>query len=123
MYLLMGMVGLAVLTTTSEIKVVRSYLFALWLADIGHIALTWYGLGSETVANVAGWNDVTWRNIRATSRVLSLCKAWQEAHVYSGLFYSSPGQHILLASSDLMLPSSVGRSQASCSSLHHQLPT
>ncbi|KAL0937664.1 myb DNA-binding domain-containing protein [Colletotrichum truncatum] len=36
-YLLMAMVGLAVLGSTSEVKVVRNYLVALWIADLGHI--------------------------------------------------------------------------------------
>jgi hypothetical protein len=66
MYLLAGMIGVAVLSTTAEVKVVRSYLVALWLADIGHVGLTWYGLGTVNLMDVSGWSAVTWGNIAAT---------------------------------------------------------
>src|SRR3954469_17494056 len=39
-YFLAFLVAIAVLYTTSELKVVRSYLVALWIADITHIAIT-----------------------------------------------------------------------------------
>ncbi|KOS18374.1 hypothetical protein ESCO_002910 [Escovopsis weberi] len=67
MYLLTFLVGVAVLFTTSEIRVVRNYLVALWLADIGHIAFSCYGLGREKLLDPAGWNATTWGNIGATS--------------------------------------------------------
>ncbi|OAA75459.1 hypothetical protein LEL_07447 [Akanthomyces lecanii RCEF 1005] len=66
MYLLMCFVGLAVLTTTSEIKVVRSYLVALWLGDIGHLAFTCLALGKERVLQPQAWNAMTWGNIGFT---------------------------------------------------------
>ncbi|KAK5998731.1 hypothetical protein PT974_01113 [Cladobotryum mycophilum] len=66
MYLLMFFVGVAVLYTTSEVKVVRNYLVAAWLADIGHIAFSCYGLGKERCLDPAGWNATTWGNIGAT---------------------------------------------------------
>lgn len=68
MYLLMCFVGLAVLTTTSEIKVVRSYLVALWLGDIGHLAFTCLALGKERVMQPQAWNALTWGNIGFTVR-------------------------------------------------------
>lgn len=68
MYLLMCFVGLAVLTTTSEIKVVRSYLIALWLGDIGHLAFTCFALGLERVVQPQAWNATTWGNIGFTVR-------------------------------------------------------
>lgn len=37
-YLLLAMVGVAVLYSTTEAKVVRNYVIALWIADIGHVA-------------------------------------------------------------------------------------
>jgi len=69
LYLLLCMVGLAVLSTTTEIKVVRNYLIALWVADIGHIALTWYALGNHYFTDVSRWNAMTWGNIGATVRL------------------------------------------------------
>lgn len=66
MYLLMCFVGLAVLKSTSEIKVVRSYLVALWLGDIGHLAFTCLALGQERVMQPQAWNATTWGNIGFT---------------------------------------------------------
>lgn len=68
LYLLLCMVGLAVLSSTSEIKVVRNYLVALWIADIGHVALTWHALGHDSFVDIAGWNAMTWGNVGATVR-------------------------------------------------------
>ncbi|KAF4630065.1 hypothetical protein G7Y89_g8073 [Cudoniella acicularis] len=65
-YLLLAMVGIAVLYTTTEVKVVRNYVIALWLADIGHIAITCYVMEYERVLDVANWNSMTWGNIGAT---------------------------------------------------------
>ncbi|KAL2114737.1 hypothetical protein VUR80DRAFT_47 [Thermomyces stellatus] len=67
LYLLLCMVGLAVLSSTSEIKVVRNYLVALWIADISHIALTWHALGHDNFVDVTGWNAMTWGNVGATA--------------------------------------------------------
>ncbi|KAM3527212.1 hypothetical protein MY4038_006460 [Beauveria bassiana] len=66
MYLLVCFVGLAVLATSSEIKVVRSYLVALWLGDIGHLAFTCLALGKERVMQPQTWNAMTWGNIGFT---------------------------------------------------------
>lgn len=72
MYLLMAFVGLGVLLTTSEIKVVRSYLVALWLGDIGHVAFTCYGLGLTRLLDPAGWNAMAGGNI-----VMTVSQVWQ----------------------------------------------
>lgn len=74
LYLLLCMVGLAVLSSTSEIKVVRNYLVALWIADISHIALTWHALGHDNFVDVTGWNAMTWGNVGATVRFRVNCK-------------------------------------------------
>jgi hypothetical protein len=60
------MVGVAVLYTTTEAKVVRNYVIALWLADISHVAITCYGMPLETLLDIANWNAMTWGNIGAT---------------------------------------------------------
>ncbi|KAE8443438.1 hypothetical protein EG329_001835 [Mollisiaceae sp. DMI_Dod_QoI] len=66
-YLLLAMVGIAVLYTTTEPKVVRNYVIALWLADIGHVAVTCWVMDYEKLVDVAGWNALTWGNIGATA--------------------------------------------------------
>lgn len=67
-YLLMAMVGLAVLNSTSELKVVRSYLVALWIADLGHIYVCYHVLGLQRFIDVASWNSMTWGNVGVTVR-------------------------------------------------------
>ncbi|KAG6367462.1 hypothetical protein INS49_001652 [Diaporthe citri] len=47
-YGLLFLAAVAVLYTTTELKVVRNYLIALWIADIGHIAVCYLGLGYES---------------------------------------------------------------------------
>ncbi|ESZ89667.1 hypothetical protein SBOR_9953 [Sclerotinia borealis F-4128] len=65
-YLLLAMIGIAVLYSTREAKVVRNYLIALWLADVGHLAVTYHILGWERVVDFAQWNSMTFGNIGAT---------------------------------------------------------
>ncbi|KAI8627829.1 hypothetical protein F5Y19DRAFT_156419 [Xylariaceae sp. FL1651] len=65
-YGLLFLVGVAVLYTTTELRVVRNYLVALLIADITHVGLTCWGLGYERTINVAGWNAVTWGNVGFT---------------------------------------------------------
>lgn len=64
------MLGVAVLYTTTELKVVRNYLWALWVADLSHIGLTAYLLGYDRFMAVGQWNAMTWGNIGATVRSL-----------------------------------------------------
>ncbi|KAK9420904.1 hypothetical protein SUNI508_00995 [Seiridium unicorne] len=66
-YGLLFMLGVAVLYTTSELKVVRNYLWALWIADLGHIAFTAYLLGYDRFTAVGEWNAMTWGNVGATA--------------------------------------------------------
>ena len=75
LYLLCFFIAVALFATTSEIKVVRAYLFALWLGDIGHVGISWYGLGEDLRMNTAAWNATTWGNVAFTvsSLLLLLC--------------------------------------------------
>ena len=66
LYLLMAFVGVAILYSTSEAKVVRRYLFALWLGDIGHVGLSAHSLGSERLKSPWEWNAVTQGNVAFT---------------------------------------------------------
>ncbi|KAE9976713.1 hypothetical protein EG328_002428 [Venturia inaequalis] len=65
-YLLLGLLGLFILHTTSEVKVVRAYLWALWVGDIGHVGFTLWAMGWEGFVCVAGWNAVVWGNVGVT---------------------------------------------------------
>ncbi|RGP77443.1 hypothetical protein FLONG3_4448 [Fusarium longipes] len=66
LYLLLGFLGIAILSTTNEISVVRAYLIALWLGDIGHVGFSSYGLGWDMLMNPTKWNATTWGNIAVT---------------------------------------------------------
>lgn len=66
MYLGMCLVGLSLFLSTSEVKVIRSYLVALLIADAGHVGFTWYGMGSGRFFDVSGWNAMAWGNLGAT---------------------------------------------------------
>ncbi|KAK7419528.1 hypothetical protein QQX98_003297 [Neonectria punicea] len=81
LYLLLAFIGLAVLNTTSEIKVVRSYLVALWLGDIGHILFSGYGLGKDILLSPADWNAMAWGNVAMTAFLLLTRSAY-----FLGLF-------------------------------------
>ena len=70
-YGLLFMVGVAVLYTTTELNVVRNYLVALLIADVGHVGLTIATLGPERFAAVGDWNAMTWGNVGFTVRPLS----------------------------------------------------
>ncbi|CAK7265225.1 hypothetical protein SEPCBS119000_001403 [Sporothrix epigloea] len=74
-YGLLFMVGVAVLYTTTELQVVRNYLVALLIADIGHVGLTVASLGPSRFAAVGEWNAMTWGNVGFTVRDLSSCMA------------------------------------------------
>lgn len=72
-YGLVFLIAIAVLYTTSEIKVVRNYLVACWLADISHVYVCYHVLGWASFVDVAHWNAMTAGNVGATvSSVLSM---------------------------------------------------
>ncbi|KAI1275413.1 hypothetical protein F5Y07DRAFT_176035 [Xylaria sp. FL0933] len=66
-YGLVFLLGIAVLYTSTELRVVRNYLIACLIADITHVGLTCWGLGYERTVDVAGWNAVTWGNVGFTA--------------------------------------------------------
>ncbi|KAF5022152.1 hypothetical protein F66182_5802 [Fusarium sp. NRRL 66182] len=67
LYLLLAFIGIAILSTTTEIKVVRAYLIALLLGDVGHVGFSSYGLGWERITSPAKWNAMAWGNIAMTN--------------------------------------------------------
>lgn len=74
LYLLMAFIGIAIYSSTTEVKVIKNYLFALWLGDVGHVGFSLYGLGSEMSLNLAGWNAMAWGNIAVTVSSISFLK-------------------------------------------------
>ncbi|KAB8356550.1 hypothetical protein FH972_024132 [Carpinus fangiana] len=66
LYLLACMIGLAVLYTTTEARVAHAYIWALWIADIGHVGVTAWAMGWRQVTDIAGYNSMAWGNIGAT---------------------------------------------------------
>jgi hypothetical protein len=65
-YLLLGLLGVFILNTTTEIKVVRAYPWALWIADIGHVGLTVFSMGWRATLAIGDWNGVVFGNIAIT---------------------------------------------------------
>ncbi|KAF3912651.1 hypothetical protein ABW21_db0201567 [Orbilia brochopaga] len=63
---IMAMMAIAVLWSTSEVAVVKRYLVALLLGDIGHLAAVWWHMGTAGFVGVHRWNVFTWGNIGAT---------------------------------------------------------
>lgn len=61
------MLGVAVCYTSSEPKVVRNYLIALAIADLGHIYSTYVGLGWNDFADFRNYNNLAWGNIGASA--------------------------------------------------------
>lgn len=65
-YGLIGMLGIGVLYSTSEAKVVRNYLLACAIGDVGHLWFTYVGMGHDAFVDVQGWNQLGWGNIGIT---------------------------------------------------------
>ncbi|KAL4884730.1 hypothetical protein BJY04DRAFT_169854 [Aspergillus karnatakaensis] len=69
-YGLLALVGMGVLNATSEPKVLRNYLIALAIADVGHIYVTHLAMGPELFFDLRGWNVLTWGNVGVTGFLL-----------------------------------------------------
>ena len=65
-YGLLALLGLFILNTTSEVKVVKAYVVALAIADIGHVAPTLWVMGWDRATDLAGWNTMAWGNVGIT---------------------------------------------------------
>lgn len=65
-YLLLFFIAISLFTSTSEVKVIRHYLYALALGDIGHVGWTCYGIGLERVKDPGSWSVAIWGNIAFT---------------------------------------------------------
>jgi hypothetical protein len=63
---MLSQIGVAVMYSTKEPRTVRSYILALWIADIGHLIVTCYVLGLNKFMDVLAWNTMAWGNIATT---------------------------------------------------------
>ena len=61
------MIAVGVLYATSEPKVVRNFLIACAVADVGHVYACYHVMGLESFADVANWSGVVWGNVGITS--------------------------------------------------------
>jgi hypothetical protein len=66
LYSLLFLVGVAVMYSTNEPRVLRNYAIALAIADVGHVYATYLAMGWDAFVDVAAWNALTWGNIGAT---------------------------------------------------------
>ncbi|GKZ20435.1 hypothetical protein AbraIFM66951_002709 [Aspergillus brasiliensis] len=65
-YFLLALLGIALIHSTSEPKVLRNYLVCLAVADLTHIWAAGYAMGWERFVDVGGWNALTWGNVGVT---------------------------------------------------------
>jgi len=61
------MLGVFILNTTTEIKVVHAYIWALLIADVGHVGLTVASMGWAATMAVGDWSSVAFGNVALTS--------------------------------------------------------
>lgn len=66
-YLLLMFMGVGIMYSTSEPRVLRNYLIALAIADLGHIYATYVAMGWDAFVEVGSWGAVTWGNIGASA--------------------------------------------------------
>jgi hypothetical protein len=71
MYLVLSFVAVALFTSTSEVKVIRRYIAALALGDVGHILSTSYALGIDRLMKPAELNSMAYANIVMTVSIIS----------------------------------------------------
>jgi hypothetical protein len=76
LYLLMAFVGIGILYYTTDPTIVRNYVIALALGDVGHLVTTYMGMGHEGFVDLTGWNGNGWGNIGATVCFLASFDAW-----------------------------------------------
>lgn len=67
------MLGVFILNTTTEARVVHAYIIALAIADIGHVGACFYIMGLEPGLDWRNWNPMAMGNIGATV-VLFVCR-------------------------------------------------
>lgn len=61
------MIALGILYTTQEPKVVRNFLIACAIADVGHVYACYIGMGHEAFMDISNWSAVAWGNVGITT--------------------------------------------------------
>jgi hypothetical protein len=84
-YLLLCLLGVFILNTTTEIKVVRAYLWALLIADVGHVGLTVVYMGWSATLAVGSWSGAAFGNVGITSMLFAVRCA------YLAGYFDAPG--------------------------------
>lgn len=56
------LLSIGVCYATTEPKVLRSYVIALGIGDVGHFLATYLAMGHEVFVDVARWNFLAWAN-------------------------------------------------------------
>ena len=69
-YGLLAMTGVGILYQTTEPKVVRNFLIACAVADVGHLYVTYAVMGGKDFLDVGHWNAMGWGNIGVTAGLL-----------------------------------------------------
>ena len=64
--MLLGIIGVLILNTTTDIKTVKAYIWALWLGDIGHVGFSLYAMGLDEITAFSSWSATIWGNIGVT---------------------------------------------------------
>ena len=60
---------------------VRNFLIACAIADVGHLAVTYHVMGYRDFTNIQGWNSMAWGSIGVTA-LLFLTRVGYLAGVY-----------------------------------------
>ena len=71
MFGLVSLIGLAILYGASEMGVVRKYLAACAIGDVGHLWAVYTGMGHKKFFDMQTWNDYAWGSIGFTSFLLA----------------------------------------------------
>ena len=56
------LLSIGVCYATTEPKVLRNYVIALGIGDVGHCLSTYLAMGHEVFVDVARWNFLAWAN-------------------------------------------------------------
>lgn len=74
--------SVGILYATNEPKVVRNYVIALAIGDIGHVYVCYYVLGHEKFFDFARYNAMAYGNIVTTvSSKIDLCRPYADREV------------------------------------------
>ena len=76
LFALLLFIGLAVLYTSTEPKVIRNYIIALAIGDLGHLYVTYVSMGWERYWNWTAWNANAWGKIAVTAMLFAARMAY-----------------------------------------------